>query len=91
MDKERDYIADLRNLTIMRDKIAKIDEQILHLLEERIDYAKIIGDIKRANGKDIYVPEVEREKIKRLSVVSRYPGLSETIWPVIMCYTRSIE
>lgn len=91
MDKERNYIADLRNLTIMRDKIAKIDEQILHLLEERIDYAKIIGDIKRANGKDIYVLEVEREKIKRLSAVSRYPGLSETIWPVIMCYTRSIE
>lgn len=91
MDKERDYIADLRNLTIMRDKIAKIDEQILHLLEERIDYAKIIGDIKRANGKDIYVPEAEREKIKRLSAVSRYPGLSETIWPVIMCYTRSVE
>lgn len=25
MDKERDYIADLRNLTIMRDKIAKIE------------------------------------------------------------------
>lgn len=24
MDKERDYIADSRNLTIMRDKIAKI-------------------------------------------------------------------
>lgn len=91
MGKERDYIADLHNLTVMRDKIAKIDEQILHLLEERIDYAKIIGDIKRANGKDIYVPEVEREKIKRLSAASRYPGLSETIWPVIICYTRSVE
>lgn len=24
MDKERDYIADLHNLTIMRDKITKI-------------------------------------------------------------------
>lgn len=91
MNKERDYMADLRNLTVMRDKIAKIDEQILQLLEERIDCAKTIGDIKRANGKEIYVPEVEREKIKRLSAASRYPDLSETIWPVIMCYTRSIE
>lgn len=62
MDKERDYMTNLRNLTIMRDKIAKIDEQILQLLEERIDCAKNIGDIKRANDKDIYVPEVERER-----------------------------
>lgn len=62
MSKERDYMADLRTLTVMRDKIAKIDEQILQLLEERIDCAKIIGDIKRANGKNIYVPEVERER-----------------------------
>lgn len=84
-------MTDLHDLTIMRDKIVKIDEQILLLLKERIDCAKIIGDIKRANGKDIYVPEVEREKIKRLSAVSRYPGLSETIWPIIMCYTHSIE
>lgn len=91
MSEQRDYMADLRTLTIMRDKIAKIDEQILQLLEERIDCAKTIGNIKRANGKDIYVPEVEKEKIKRLSAVSRYPGLSETIWPVIMCYTRSVE
>lgn len=91
MSKERDYMADLRTLTMMRDKIAKIDEQILQLLEERIDCAKIIGDIKRTNGKNIYVPEVEREKIRRLNAASRYPGLSETIWPVIMCYTRSVE
>lgn len=91
MNKKRDYMTDLHDLTIMRDKIVKIDEQILLLLKERIDCAKIIGDIKRANGKDIYVPEVEREKIKRLSAVSRYPGLSETIWPIIMCYTHSIE
>ena len=74
MSEERDYMVDLRTLTVMRDKIAKIDEQILQLLEERIDCAKIIGDIKRANGKDIYVPEVEREKIKRLSAASRYSG-----------------
>lgn len=74
MSEERDYMVDLRTLTVMRDKIAKIDEQILQLLEERIDCAKVIGDIKRANGKDIYVPEVEREKIKRLSAASRYSG-----------------
>lgn len=90
----------MNNLSIMeqldlmsqkRNEIMEYDIQILSLLEQRIEAAKVIGDIKRMNGKPIYVPEVEREKIEKLSAASGYPGLVEAVWPVIMCYTRSVE
>ena len=74
-----------------RDFIQKTDEQILHLIEQRIEAAKVIGDIKKKNGKPIYAPDVEKAKIEKLSTLSNYPCLVEAIWPVIMCYTRTIE
>lgn len=82
---------DLNILTAKRDEIQHLDGKILALLEERIAAAKVIGDIKKKNGKPIYAPEVEKRKIEALSAVSQYPGLVEAIWPVIMCYTRTVE
>lgn len=84
-------IEQIEILEKQRNIIQSLDEQILSLLEQRIAAAKIIGDIKKKNNKPIYVPEVETRKIATLSAASAYPGLVETIWPVIMCYTRSIE
>ena len=84
-------IEELKILEEKRDLINSYDEEILSLLEKRIEAAKTIGVIKKKNGKPIYVPEVEKAKIEKLSAASAYPGLVEAIWPVIMCYTRSIE
>lgn len=86
-----DILKDIEILTKERDKIHEIDEKILKLLEERIESALIIGEIKKKNGKPIYVPEIEKQKIEKLSAICSRPGMVETIWPVIMCYTRSIE
>jgi chorismate mutase len=52
---------------------------------------KLVGDYKRERNLPIYVPEVEKKKIETLSADCYYPGLVETIWPVIMCYARSVE
>ena len=82
---------ELNILTAKRDEIQYLDGKILALLEERIAAAKVIGDIKKKNGKPIYAPEVEKKKIETLSAGSQYPGLVEAIWPVIMCYTRTVE
>ena len=71
--------------------IQTIDKQLVNLLRERIHFAKEIGEIKKKNGKPIYVPEVEKQKIETLAEYCGMPGLVETIWPVIMCYTRSVE
>lgn len=74
-----------------RQEIARYDTQILELLERRIAAAQEIGAVKRMNNKPLYNPEVEREKIAALAKNCSHPGLVETIWPVIMCYTRSVE
>ena len=86
-----DMFYELVLITEKRNFIQKTDEQILHLIEQRIEAAKVIGDIKKKNGKPIYATDVEKAKIEKLSTLSNYPGLVEAIWPVIMCYTRTIE
>lgn len=58
---------DIRILTTKRDEIAQIDQELLSLLQKRVAAAKEIGDIKKKNGKPIYVPEVEKAKIDLLS------------------------
>ena len=78
-------------LEMLRMQISMVDTDILHLLEERVSIAKEIGKIKEYYGMPIYVPEVEKKKIEKLSTACKHPGLVETIWPVIMCYTRSAE
>ena len=84
-------MEDLDKLIVLRDNIQQIDKQLVDMLCERVYFAKKIGEIKKKNGKPIYVPEVEKKKIEELSALSTYPGLVEAIWPVIMCYTRSVE
>lgn len=86
-----DIERDLQIMTEHRDKIQAYDLQILQLLEQRIESAKAIGEVKKRNNKPIYAPEVEKTKIEKLSAICKYPGLVEAIWPVIMCYTRTVE
>lgn len=81
----------IKEMDILRTSIQLIDTDILRLLEERIECVLKIGKIKSVYDAPIYVPEVEKKKIEALSAVCKYPGLVETIWPVIMCYARSIE
>lgn len=78
-------------LNSYRNSIQELDKEILNMLCQRVQFAKKIGKIKEKNNQPIYVPEVEKKKIEELSALSAYPGLVETIWPVIMCYTRSVE
>lgn len=75
----------------LRLEIQMIDSDILRLLEERVSTAKVIGQIKKCYNMPVYVPEVEKKKIETLSSRCQYPGLVEAIWPVIMCYTRTVE
>lgn len=79
------------NLDELRIAIQETDAELLKLLEKRIGYVKQVGEYKAARNLSIYVPEVEKKKIETLSAACAYPGLVETIWPVIMCYARSVE
>lgn len=79
------------NLDELRVAIQETDAELVKLLEKRIGYVKQVGEYKAERNLPIYVPEVEKRKIETLSVECAYPGLVETIWPVIMCYARSVE
>ena len=79
------------NLDELRTAIQETDTELLKLLEKRIGYVKQVGEYKAERNLPIYVPEVEKRKIEALSAECAYPGLVETIWPVIMCYARSVE
>lgn len=82
---------DIEVLVQKRDEIQQLDYEILNLLEQRVEAAKTIGEIKKKNKKPIYAPEVEKKKIETLSQNCGHAGLVEAIWPVIMCYTRTLE
>lgn len=81
----------MNELAGWRDEIQEIDKQLLVLLQKRTEVVKMVGHYKEERGLPIYVPEVEKKKIEALSAACEYPGLVETIWPVIMCYSRSVE
>lgn len=81
----------VKEMEVLRTSIQLVDADILRLLEERMRYVLRVGEIKNEYNAPIYVPEVEKKKIETLSARCAYPGLVETIWPVIMCYARSVE
>ena len=81
----------VKEMEVLRTSIQMVDADILRLLEERMGYVLRVGEIKNEYNAPIYAPEVEKKKIETLSARCAYPGLVETIWPVIMCYARSVE
>ena len=42
---------DIWTLTVKRDEIAQIDQELLSLLQKRVAAAKVIGDIKKKHKK----------------------------------------
>ena len=57
-------------LSRLRERIDQIDEEVLRLLNERAELARLIGEIKKKKNMEIHVPERERaifEKILRLN------------------------
>ena len=60
------------DLNELRGKLDEIDNSILDLFEERIATCREIGNIKRENGVDVYVPAREEEKFKALEEVAGF-------------------
>ncbi|EDP75953.1 prephenate dehydratase [Hydrogenivirga sp. 128-5-R1-1] len=55
----------------LREKIDRIDEEILRLLNERAKLAREIGDIKKRNNLEIHVPERERAIFEKILSLNR--------------------
>jgi len=56
-----------KQIISLREKIDKIDEELMELLLERIDLAKKVGDLKKKNNMAVEDKQREWEIIERLT------------------------
>jgi chorismate mutase len=61
------------DLTRLREAIDRVDEVLVRLLNQRAKYAVQVGEIKRALGLQIYVPEREKEVLAHVERTSGGP------------------
>ena len=80
-----------------RDAIDNIDNQILSLLNDRMEIVKRVGEIKNRSGGSIYRPEREKEIINRLYEISKKQNGAldknaiEAIFLEIFAVSRNLE
>jgi len=82
------------NLDNLRNRIDALDEKIVRLLNERIAVALEIGEEKKKNGAEIYVPARERavfEKIGRLNPGPLPTESAHAIYREIMSAALALE
>ncbi|MBC8111061.1 MAG: prephenate dehydratase [Verrucomicrobia bacterium] len=81
-------------LAELRQQIDDLDSQVLHLLNQRMEVVKQVGELKRSNNALIYRPEREKFIVDRLETLSA--GLLnrkaiEAIFLEIFAVSRNIE
>ncbi len=64
---------DMEKLKRLREKIDRIDEEILRLLNERASVVLEIAKVKSRENVNFYSPEREREILERLQTLNRGP------------------
>ena len=74
----------------LRAEIDNIDTQLVELLNKRYAACLEIGKLKKKNGSVILNSNREIEIINRLSKISEYPNMVETLWPVIMLFSKNL-
>ncbi len=87
----------MKTLDECRVKIDKLDDQILELLNERMEVVERVGEIKNDTGGAIYRPEREKAIIDRLSAKSQKDGgllnkdAIEAIFLELFAVSRNLE
>ncbi len=61
------------SLEALRQKIDRIDHEVIEKLNERVRLATEIGKIKRAQGDDVYNPAREAQVLERITAMNRGP------------------
>jgi chorismate mutase/prephenate dehydratase len=82
------------SLDEFRSRINNLDNQILHLLNQRAEAALKIGDLKRQAGLPVYAPEREMEVLRRVgdgSAGPLTPEMTRAIWREILSACRALE
>ena len=74
-----------------REHIDSIDERLIELLNLRFNFCSIIGKEKKKIDYLVFDPNREQNIIDRLSEKEEYKGMVETIWPVIMNFSKTLQ
>jgi chorismate mutase len=61
----------------VRDRIAAIDDELVHLIEERVGLARKAGELKRAAGLPTLDPSREASVVARAAERARTAGVAE--------------
>lgn len=76
----------------LREEIDKLDDEIVALLEKRVQIAKQIGEIKTRLNQEVYNPKREEEILKRLqSISSLSPHQINMIYQSIFTLTKVLQ
>ena len=78
-------------LKLYRESIDHIDEVIVNYLNYRFQYCQEIGKIKKESNTQVLDSNREKEIIDKLKQYEKYPGMVETIWPVIMEFSKQLQ
>ena len=87
----------MKTLDDCRDAIDAIDNQILKLLNQRMDVVHRVGEIKHESGTAVYRPEREKAIIERLTSLSEEQdgalkkGAIEAIFLEVFAVARNLE
>jgi chorismate mutase len=72
--------------------VDKIDRKILRLLQQRTELSRRIGEAKRRHGAPVYVPEREREVLRKVALLSKgklSPRAARAIFREILSSSRA--
>lgn len=80
-------------LKALRERIDRLDEQVLELLEERATIAAQVAQAKAADGAVVYVPARERDVLTRLESRAKRlpPAAVRHVFQEIMSACRAIQ
>ena len=88
---------DCKTVDECREVIDRLDDEMLRLLNKRMQVVHRVGEIKNASGAAIYRPEREKAIIKRLTNISKEEGgllnksAIEAIFLEIFAVSRNLE
>ena len=85
----------MQELTLLRDKINKIDQSLLSLLAQRIAVVREVGELKKQHNLPIHDPKREEELLSMLSQGGTdhhiSPEFIRSLWTIIFKESYKIE
>lgn len=83
----------MKELKDYRQSLDKIDKELKRLLDERFSISIAIGELKRANGMEIFDPEREKEILQTQGVhnESAYNEATMEVYKVILEESKKLQ